>query len=42
MNPAGPRHVPVLGREAVEMLSPRDGPVNAADMLPLWVRALAT
>jgi 16S rRNA (cytosine1402-N4)-methyltransferase len=25
MNPAGKRHVPVLGREAVEMLSPRDG-----------------
>src|SRR6202158_4646148 len=25
MNPAGTRHVPVLGREAVEMLSPRDG-----------------
>jgi 16S rRNA (cytosine1402-N4)-methyltransferase len=27
MNPAGTRHVPVLGREAVEMLSPRDGGV---------------
>src|SRR5581483_10245256 len=25
MSPAGPRHVPVLGREAVEMLSPREG-----------------
>ncbi len=25
MNPAGKRHIPVLGREAVEMLSPRDG-----------------
>src|ERR1700760_3223675 len=25
MTPAGPRHVPVLGREAVEMLKPRDG-----------------
>ena len=25
MSPAGPRHVPVLGREAVEMLSPRAG-----------------
>jgi len=25
MNPAGTRHIPVLGREAVEMLSPRDG-----------------
>jgi 16S rRNA (cytosine1402-N4)-methyltransferase len=25
MNPAGQRHVPVLGRQAVEMLSPRDG-----------------
>jgi 16S rRNA (cytosine1402-N4)-methyltransferase len=27
MNPAGPRHIPVLGREAVEMLEPRDGGV---------------
>jgi 16S rRNA (cytosine1402-N4)-methyltransferase len=27
MNPAGQRHIPVLGREAVEMLSPRDGGV---------------
>ncbi len=25
MSPAGPRHIPVLGREAVEMLSPRAG-----------------
>ena len=25
MNPAAQRHIPVLGREAVEMLSPRDG-----------------
>jgi 16S rRNA (cytosine1402-N4)-methyltransferase len=25
MNPAGPRHIPVLGRQAVEMLRPRDG-----------------
>jgi 16S rRNA (cytosine1402-N4)-methyltransferase len=25
MSPAGQRHVPVLGREAIEMLSPRDG-----------------
>ena len=25
MNPAGKRHIPVLGREAVAMLSPRDG-----------------
>ena len=25
MNPSAPRHIPVLGREAVEMLSPRDG-----------------
>ena len=25
MNPAGTRHIPVLGREAVEMLAPRDG-----------------
>jgi 16S rRNA (cytosine1402-N4)-methyltransferase len=25
MSPAGPRHVPVLGREAVEMLAPRAG-----------------
>src|SRR6476646_7539649 len=25
MNPAGKRHIPVLGREAVEMLGPRDG-----------------
>jgi 16S rRNA (cytosine1402-N4)-methyltransferase len=27
MTPAGERHIPVLGREAVEMLSPRDGGV---------------
>ena len=27
MNSAGPRHVPVLGREAVDLLSPRDGGV---------------
>ena len=25
MNPAGQRHIPVLGRQAVEMLRPRDG-----------------
>jgi 16S rRNA (cytosine1402-N4)-methyltransferase len=25
MNPSGNRHIPVLGREAVEMLGPRDG-----------------
>jgi len=25
MSPAGPRHISVLGREAVEMLAPRDG-----------------
>jgi 16S rRNA (cytosine1402-N4)-methyltransferase len=25
MNPAAPRHIPVLGRQAVEMLAPRDG-----------------
>jgi 16S rRNA (cytosine1402-N4)-methyltransferase len=25
MNPASPRHVPVLGRQAVELLKPRDG-----------------
>ena len=25
MNPADTRHIPVLGREAVEMLAPRDG-----------------
>src|SRR6202165_901958 len=25
MNPAGRRHIPVLGRQAIEMLSPRDG-----------------
>jgi 16S rRNA (cytosine1402-N4)-methyltransferase len=25
MNPAAQRHIPVLGREAIEMLSPRDG-----------------
>ena len=25
MNPVGPRHIPVLGREAVEMLRPREG-----------------
>ena len=27
MNPAGQRHIPVLGREAIEMLCPRDGGV---------------
>src|ERR1700759_2263409 len=27
MNPAVPRHVPVLGREAVDMLAPRAGGV---------------
>ena len=27
MTPAGQRHIPVLGREAIEMLSPRDGGV---------------
>jgi 16S rRNA (cytosine1402-N4)-methyltransferase len=27
MNPAGQRHIPVLGRQAVEMLKPRDGGV---------------
>jgi 16S rRNA (cytosine1402-N4)-methyltransferase len=27
MNPAGPRHIAVLGRQAVEMLEPRDGGV---------------
>jgi 16S rRNA (cytosine1402-N4)-methyltransferase len=27
MTPAAPRHIPVLGREAVEMLNPRDGGV---------------
>jgi 16S rRNA (cytosine1402-N4)-methyltransferase len=27
MNPASPRHVPVLGRQAVELLKPRDGGV---------------
>jgi 16S rRNA (cytosine1402-N4)-methyltransferase len=27
MSPADPRHIPVLGRQAVEMLSPRDGGV---------------
>ena len=27
MNPAAQRHIPVLGRQAVEMLSPRDGGV---------------
>ncbi len=27
MNPPRPRHIPVLGRQAVEMLSPRDGGV---------------
>jgi 16S rRNA (cytosine1402-N4)-methyltransferase len=27
MNPAGQRHIPVLGREAVELLGPRDGGV---------------
>jgi 16S rRNA (cytosine1402-N4)-methyltransferase len=25
MTPSGPRHIPVLGREAVELLKPRDG-----------------
>jgi 16S rRNA (cytosine1402-N4)-methyltransferase len=25
MNPAGERHIPVLGRQAIEMLGPRDG-----------------
>jgi 16S rRNA (cytosine1402-N4)-methyltransferase len=25
MNPASPRHVPVLGRQAIELLNPRDG-----------------
>src|SRR5208282_402053 len=25
MNPSAPRHIPVLGREALAMLSPRDG-----------------
>ena len=25
MNPADARHIPVLGRQAVEMLNPRDG-----------------
>ncbi len=25
MSPAGPRHIPVLGRQAVEVLQPRDG-----------------
>ena len=25
MSPAAPRHISVLGREAVEMLDPRDG-----------------
>src|ERR1700738_2819316 len=25
MNPAAPRHIPVLGRQAIEMLEPRDG-----------------
>jgi 16S rRNA (cytosine1402-N4)-methyltransferase len=25
MNPSGPRHIPVLGRQAIEMLSPREG-----------------
>ena len=25
MNPAGPRHIPVLGRQAVDMLAPHDG-----------------
>ena len=25
MSPAAPRHIPVLGREAVEMLAPQDG-----------------
>src|ERR1700690_74761 len=24
-NPSAPRHIPVLGRQAVELLSPRDG-----------------
>ncbi len=27
MNPSAPRHIPVLGRQAVEMLNPRDGGV---------------
>ena len=27
MNPAGSHHIPVLGREAIEMLGPRDGGV---------------
>jgi len=27
MNPSAPRHVPVLGRQAIEMLSPHDGGV---------------
>ena len=27
MNPAAPRHIPVLGREAIEMLRPRAGGV---------------
>jgi 16S rRNA (cytosine1402-N4)-methyltransferase len=27
MTPAAPRHIPVLGREAVEMLRPRDGSI---------------
>src|SRR5258708_7126238 len=25
MNPAAPRHIPVLGRQAIELLGPRDG-----------------
>ena len=25
MNPAGPHHIPVLGRQAVELLKPSDG-----------------
>jgi len=25
MNPAAPRHIPVLGRQAVKMLAPREG-----------------
>jgi 16S rRNA (cytosine1402-N4)-methyltransferase len=27
MTPAAPRHISVLGREAVEMLNPKDGGV---------------
>ena len=25
MNPSAPRHIPVLGRQAIEMVSPREG-----------------